>query len=87
MTFLDYFNATDWGQGYRLLTRGEIPLILQLLILNTIFLIAYVVRSATAKFRLRQSTVMIVQGLLLAANLAVILQEDLIPYIQKYTIL
>ena len=87
MTFLDYFNATDWGQGYRLLTQGSVPLILQLLILNTCFLLIYVLHNATSKYRMRRSTVVIVQGLLLAANLAVVLQDNLLPWVQKYTIL
>jgi hypothetical protein len=86
LKFFEYFNSTDWGLAYRMLTGGDVPLILQLLILNTIFLVIYIARNATAKFRMRQSTVLIIQGILIGANLAVVLQDQLLPVVHKYTI-
>jgi len=87
VNFLDYFMAVDWDLAYRMLSEGSVPLVLQLLILNTIFLIAYVIRNATARYHLKRSTVLIIQGLLIGANLAVLLQGDYLPYLRPYTIL
>lgn len=86
MGFMDLLQATDWQQAYRLLTRGNVPLILQLLILNTIFLIAYVAHKATSRYKMRQGSVMAVQGVLIAANLAVVMQDVVLPMFRKYTI-
>ena len=87
MSFFDYFMATDWGLAYRFLAKGHMPLIVQILAVNTLFLTIYVVRNATAKNRLRHSTVLSIQGILIAANLVVILQDTVWPYVQKYTVL
>lgn len=87
MGFIDYFMATDWGFAYRFLTKGHIPLIVQILAINTLFLTLYMVRNATAKNRLRHSTVLTVQGILIGANLVVIMQDTVWPYVQRFTVL
>ncbi len=87
MGFIDYFMATDWGFAYRFLTKGHIPLIVQILAVNTLFLTLYVARNATAKNRFRHSTVLTIQGLLIGANLAVIMQDSVWPYVQRFTVL
>ena len=80
---MDYFWAADWDGLYRLLAQGNPPLALQLLALNTVFLVLYIVRKKTAKHRLRNSTVEVMQLLLLVANLVVVFQEDAYHWITK----
>jgi hypothetical protein len=81
----DLFWAADWDGLYRFLAAGNPPLALQLLVLNTIFLIIYIVRRKAAKNRLRNQTVEIIQLFLLMANIAVVLQEDMLKWIGPLT--
>ena len=80
MSFIDLFWAADWEGLYRSLAKGNPPLVLQLLALNTIFFILYVVRRITAKHRLRSTTREVVQLLLIAINLVVVFQEDAVKW-------
>ncbi len=83
MANTDLFWAADWDGLYRILAGGNPPLAMQLLILNTIFLVFYIVRRATAKNRLRNNTVVIIQFFLLVANLSVVLQDDALKWIGR----
>jgi hypothetical protein len=73
---MNQFWAADWDGLYRLLANGNPPLAVQLLILNTIFLVFYVVRQSAGAHRMRSQTAQVIQALLVVANLAVIFQED-----------
>lgn len=73
---MDLFWAADWDGLYRGLAKGNPPLALQLLALNTVFLVIFVIRRARAKQRLRNSTVELIQLFLLVANIAIVFQED-----------
>jgi hypothetical protein len=75
LSFFDLFWAADWDGLYRYLAKGYPPLILQILAINTIFFILYVVRRLTSKYKMRKSNLEMVQALLLVANLAVVFQE------------
>lgn len=83
VSFIDLFWAADWDGLYRGLAKGNPPLALQLLALNTIFLVIFIFRRATAKNRMRNSTVEIIQLLLLVANIAIVFQEDAYKWISK----
>ncbi len=76
MSFIDQFWAADWDGLYRILATGHPPLALQLLAVNTLFLVFLIIRNAAAKNRMRRQTVEIVQLILLAANLAVVFREQ-----------
>ena len=80
---MDLFWAADWDGLYRSLAKGNPPLALQILALNTIFLVIFIVRRATAKNRMRSSTVEIIQLFLLVANIAIVFQEDAFRWIGK----
>lgn len=83
LSFVDLFWAADWDGLYRGLAKGNPPLALQLLALNTIFLVIFAIRRATAKHRMRSRTVELVQLFLLAANIAIVFQEDAYRWIGK----
>lgn len=72
---MNLFWAADWDGLYRILSTGNPPLAVQLLILNTIFLVFYILRQATAKHRMRSHTVQFIQLFLLVANLGVVFQD------------
>lgn len=76
MTFIDLFERTRWSDLYNFFASGSPPLIVDLLAINTIFFMLYVVRKATAKHRMRDSSVYVIQGLLIAANMMVVFQHE-----------
>lgn len=76
MSFSNLFWAADWDGLYRFLMIGSPPLVLQLLAVNTIFFAVYIVRRATARHRMRDTTVYVVQGILVACNIAILFQND-----------
>jgi hypothetical protein len=80
---MNLFWSADWDGLYRVLAKGNPPLALQLLAVNTIFLVFYIVRKATTKHRMRSQTVEIIQLFLLVANLAVVFQEQAYGWIAK----
>jgi uncharacterized membrane protein YhfC len=80
---LDKFWAADWDLLYRFFTSGNPPLALQLLVLNTIFFVLFLVRNATAKHRVRHNTAYMIQGLLIASNMAVLFRSEVMGYIHR----
>ena len=84
MSFIDLFWAADWDGLYRSFAKGNPPLVLQLLAVNTIFFILYVVRRITTKHRLRSTTPEVVQSLLVIVNLIVVFQEDALRWIEPH---
>ncbi len=84
MSWTNYFWAADWDGLYRILASGNPPLALQLLAVNTIFLVLYVMRRATMKHRMRNHTVQILQALLLVANIAVVFQDGAFQWLSKF---
>lgn len=85
MSFTNHFWAADWDGLYRILATGNPPLAFQLLAVNTIFLVLYIVRRATTKHRMHNHTVQIVQALLLVANIAVVFQDGAYSWLSKIT--
>jgi hypothetical protein len=79
----DLFWAADWQGAYNYLTRGDFPLIFQLLAINTVAIVIMVVRGIISKHKLRATSAYIVQGILVAVNIAVILQNDTSMLINK----
>lgn len=80
---MNQFWAADWDGLYRILASGNPPLAIQFLILNTIFLVFFIMRKATSKHRMRNTTVQVIQALLVVANLAVVFQEQAYRWLSK----
>ncbi|MGI9464149.1 MAG: hypothetical protein ACR2OM_09425, partial [Aestuariivirgaceae bacterium] len=70
------FESGDWMAAREFLLRGEPPLITQLLILNTVVLIFWIVRRMRGASSMRYKTANIVQTMLIIANCAVLLNGD-----------
>ncbi len=77
---LDLFERTGWDSAYIFLTSGRPPLILELLAINTIFLILFILRRITGVYNKKAHTSYLVQTLLIFANVAVLMQNDITPY-------
>jgi hypothetical protein len=76
----DLIERARWDELYVFFTSGDPPLVLRLLVINTIFMVLLIIRSAKAKQPLRPTTTYIVQGLLIASNFAVAFQDVLMPW-------
>jgi hypothetical protein len=62
------FNAR-WQDLYTFFAAGNPPLALQLMVINTIILVWYIVRRARGKHPLHTQTAFVIQGLLIASNM------------------
>ncbi|MDH3742948.1 MAG: hypothetical protein OER56_15265 [Hyphomicrobiales bacterium] len=70
------FDSSNWVMAREFMMTGKPPLITQILALNTVALIFWIVRRMRGASALRAQTANIVQGLLIAANCFVLLNGD-----------
>lgn len=73
----ELFQRARWDQAYDYLASGDPPMIAKLLAINTIFFILYIVRKMRVEHKMRDSTVMQVQALLVVANVLILFQRDI----------
>ena len=73
----ELFQRARWDQAYDYLASGDPPMIARLLAINTIFFILYIVRKMRIDHKMRESTVVQVQALLLLANVLILFQRDI----------
>jgi hypothetical protein len=73
-----------WNEFYRILSAGDPPLVLQLLAVNSIFLIFCVVRRMSGSAVMRPEVANMIQSLLLFANAAVLFQEQIFRAFAPY---
>jgi len=69
----------DWTEAYAFLAQGLPPLAIQILAVNTIFFILWIVRRMRGAPALRRETSIALQTILILANLAILVQKDLPP--------
>jgi hypothetical protein len=74
---IELFQRARWDQAYQFLASGDPPMILRLLAINTLFLVFYIIRRARVPHRMRDSTVLQVQVLLVFANALILMQSDI----------
>jgi len=72
---LDLFYQAQWDELYAFFAEGHPPLAVQLLVVNTIFFMVFILRRARGARSLRSETAMVVQGLLLFANASILFQD------------
>lgn len=73
----ELFQRARWDQAFDYLASGDPPMIARLLAINTIFFILYIVRKMRVDHKMRESTVVQVQALLLVANVLILFQRDI----------
>ena len=74
---MDQFWQADWGELYAFFAQGSPPLAIQILILNTIFFMLWIVRRMRGAAALRRETSIVIQALLVFANAAIMFQQNL----------
>lgn len=77
MSIYDIFFEAHWDELYAFFSKGNPPLLVVLLAINTIVFILFMVRRMRGKSALRPETASAVQTLLLAANMFAIFFEDI----------
>ena len=77
----ELFLLAQWDEIYAFFAKGDPPLAIQLLIVNTIFLIVMMIRRMRGAAPLRNDTFQIVQGLLIFANAAIVFQDQIKGYL------
>jgi hypothetical protein len=76
-TMLDLFWQKQLNDIYDIFAAGSPPLVLQLLALNTAFMLIRGYCNLTERrFQTRQSSVNLIQVLLLSANIATVVRSD-----------
>jgi hypothetical protein len=66
-----------WNELYRILSAGNPPLAMQLLVLNTFFFMLFIVRRMRGSSAMRREVAITVQALLLAANGCLLFQDTI----------
>jgi hypothetical protein len=74
---MDRFWQANWGELHAFFTQGSPPLAMQILILNTMFFILWILRRMRGARALRRETSILVQSILIFANIAILFQKDL----------
>ena len=79
----DLIYRARWDQLYILFFSGYPPLMLKLLVINTLFLVLFIYRRATAKHKMRSNTAYALQAVLIVGNAFMIFQNDLMGMVSS----
>ncbi len=75
---LDQIMNAPWWQLVDFFTKGDPPLIVEVMLLNTVFLIIVIIRRAKGIETLRSDSMSLVQGLIILSNAMVLFQDQII---------
>jgi len=81
---LDLFREARWDELHAFFAKGNPPLLAQILALNTIVFMLFMVRRMRGARTLRAETASMVQSLLLVANMLAIFQENIINSVEWF---
>lgn len=76
-TMLEFVTDARWDELYAFFMKGTPPLIAQLMALNTVIFMLFMVRRMRGKPTLRAEMASLVQSLLLFANMLAIFQDNI----------
>lgn len=80
---LEMFKNARWHDFYDVLSRGNPPLALQFLCINTLFFVIFAVRRARGNGSKNTNASYIVHGFLLLVNAGIMFQGDLLPFYER----
>jgi hypothetical protein len=83
MRIFDVFWEAKWDELAAFFSKGEPPLIMQLLMINTIIFMILIVRRMRGARSLRPETASTIQTLLLAANMFAIFRDQILHSIRQ----
>ncbi|HLA01510.1 MAG TPA: hypothetical protein VJ019_01995 [Aestuariivirga sp.] len=75
---LDLFKEAQWDELFAFFAKGNPPLMAQLLALNTIVFMIFMVRRMRGARTLNAETASMVQSMLLVANMLAIFQDNIL---------
>jgi hypothetical protein len=78
------FETAPWHVIYDFFAKGDPPLALQLLALNTVFFVLFIIRRMRGARAMRPSAATTVQALLIFANCLILLQDDITRTVRPY---
>lgn len=78
---LDYLYMARWDQAIHFLNSGSPPVYLRLLALNAVCLALYALRRASGADPMSASMSLIVQMIVLGANLLILFQTEVTAYL------
>lgn len=74
---IDLFLRAPWNELYGFFTKGQPPLVFQLLLLNTVIFALFMARRLRGARAMRHETAVTVQSLLILANALIMFRDDL----------
>ncbi len=77
MSIIDLAERAPWGDIYDFLAGGQPPIIVRLLLFNTLLFILFAVRRARGGGAMRQSAAIRIQVLLIVANFLILFQDQI----------
>jgi hypothetical protein len=78
------FLQTPWDQAVHVLADGSPPMVLRILVLNTVIVLFWLVRRSRGAPPMRQITAIQVQSLLVIANLLILFQTNVEQFISRH---
>jgi hypothetical protein len=75
---LDQIMNAPWWQLVDFFTKGNPPLIVEVMLLNTVFLIIVIIRRAKGIVTMHSDSMSLVQGLIILSNAMVLFQDQII---------
>jgi hypothetical protein len=80
---VELFKHTNWSVAYDVLMRGNPPLALQFLLINSLFFIIFAFRRLRGKRSSHNNLAYAVHGFLLLANAGIMYQGEIAPYYER----
>jgi hypothetical protein len=65
-----------WNEAYRVLAIGQPPVIVQILLFNTVMMVMWSLRRARGVWAIRRETAIVIQVILIIGNIAILLNPD-----------
>lgn len=75
---LNQIMNAPWWQLVDFFTKGNPPLIVEVMLLNTVFLIVIIIRRAKGIQTMRADSMTLVQGLIILSNAMVLFQDQIV---------
>jgi hypothetical protein len=82
--FIELFQRANWQSWYDMFSRGNPPLITQILAVNSIVFIFLIIRRARGRATMKRGVGEAVQALLIIANLLIMTQDQLMPFYNSH---
>ncbi len=82
--FVELFQRTNWQSWSDLLLKGNPPLLLQLLAINSVIFIFLIIRRARGRKTVKKGVSETVQAVLILANIVILTQDQLFPYYNSH---